>query len=156
MELHTYCQSKSYFSATCKTKMNGFWGIVRKQQTNQIVFFERDDSFRYRRWFDLKDSGYLGSTCKLSPILEMEDTIMPSGFMMVWHDLELSRSMLQMVTVDSPASFWWLETDTPPVAGKTTLALPRHFRILKSSIVGLINSYKFIFKTRTKHLLTDS
>lgn len=70
-------------------------------------------------------------TCKVFPILEMEDTMMPSGFMIVWQDLELSWRMLQMVTVDSPASFWWLETETPPEAGSKTLALPRHFRILK-------------------------
>lgn len=104
----------------------------------------------------LEDSMHCNSavvdTCKVFPILEMEDTMMPSGFMIVWQDLELSWRMLQMVTVDSPASFWWFETETPPEAGSTTLALPRHFRILKpnlstvqSILIALLQSILIFF-----------
>jgi hypothetical protein len=60
----------------------------------------------------------------------MDETITPSGFMIVWHDFELSLRILQIVTVPSPASFWWLETETPPVEGSTTFVIPRHFLIL--------------------------
>lgn len=96
-----------------------------------IQFRQQNMIFLRIRKFWMLCKRALVYTCKVFPILEMEDTMMPSGFMIVWQDLELSWRMLQMVTVDSPASFWWLETETPPEAGSKTLALPRHFRILK-------------------------